>query len=77
MQYCSVVVWTPPTQLNGVITGYTLQFNTGTQVSLGPTENFYEVSDQEKKTEDIAVQVHNHAVLLYNVYYNNYIGPAH
>ncbi len=70
--FSGVVVWGPPEQSNGVITGYQLRFTDSfsptTTVNKLASESYHVVTSGNRGN-NIQVQVHSHVIVQYLTYY--------
>ena len=57
---CTVLIWKPPTEPAGVITGYELRFGE-TILSFGPDENFY-ITSGDQRAQNALVEVSNRMI---------------
>ena len=53
---CTVLLWQPPMEPKGIITGYEIRYSSGHTVSLNSDNPYYKTTDREQVSE-LTVQV--------------------
>ena len=58
-QLCAVIVWNEPSEPNGIITGYEIQFSSGQKRLVDSQSRFY-ITRNEERSANVEVRVSNY-----------------
>ena len=66
---CTVLLWRPPMEPKGIITGYEIQYSSGLNIFLNSNNPYYKTTDSEQVPELTVQVIYSYKLLLVVIQY--------